>query len=82
MTHAALRTARNRAMMNIFEQQMWSTPDVRVVLVAVPDFFDAWERGVRSGNNMWMHVEDFIARKQRGEVDATTYILDKGDPWV
>ncbi|KAJ7648414.1 hypothetical protein B0H17DRAFT_1215680 [Mycena rosella] len=80
---AALYTAsRKKVNMVPFEQRMCSTPDVRVVLVGVPDFFDAWERGVRSRNDMWTHVEDFIARKQRGEIDPTTYILDKGDPWV
>ncbi|KAJ7918208.1 hypothetical protein B0H13DRAFT_1869686 [Mycena leptocephala] len=83
MFHPALRTvARNRASMDAFEQRMCSTPDARVVLVAVPNFFNTWERGVRSGNDMWTHVEDFIARKQRGEIDPTTYILDKGDSWV
>ncbi|KAJ7831385.1 hypothetical protein B0H14DRAFT_2804782 [Mycena olivaceomarginata] len=80
---AALYTAsRKKVNMVPFEQRMCSTPDVRVVLVGVPDFFDAWEREVRSGNDMWTHVEDFIARKQRGEIDPTTYILDKGDPWA
>ncbi|KAJ7722583.1 hypothetical protein B0H14DRAFT_3006306 [Mycena olivaceomarginata] len=80
---AALYTAsRKKVNMVPFEQRMCSTPDVRVVLVGVPDFFDAWEREVRSGNDMWTHVEDFIARKQRGEIDPTTYILDKGDPWL
>ncbi|KAJ7854146.1 hypothetical protein B0H14DRAFT_3865579 [Mycena olivaceomarginata] len=80
---AALYTAsRKKVNMVPFEQRMCSTPDVRVVLVGVPDFFDAWERGVRSGSDMWTHVEDFIARKQRGEIDSTTYILDKGDPWA
>ncbi|KAJ7886494.1 hypothetical protein B0H13DRAFT_1889213 [Mycena leptocephala] len=72
---------RNSAQMGMFQRTMRTTPDMRVVLTAVPDFFDAWERGVRSGNDMWTHVEHFIARKRRGEIDATNYILDK-DTWI
>jgi hypothetical protein len=73
---AALYTAsRKKVNMVPFEQRMCLTPDVRIVLVGVPDFFDAWERGVRSGNDMWTHVEDFIARKQRGEIDHRCFIV-------
>jgi hypothetical protein len=59
------------------EQRMCSTPDARVVLV-IPDFFDTWERGVKSGNDMWTHVEDFITRKQRGlggEIDRRCFLV-------
>ncbi|KAF7363041.1 hypothetical protein MVEN_00655900 [Mycena venus] len=79
---ALYNAALNKVNMEAFKRRMCSMPDVRVVLVGVPDFFDSWERGARSGNDMWTHVEDFIARKRRGEIDPTTYILDKGEPWV
>ncbi|KAJ6554304.1 hypothetical protein B0H19DRAFT_1262683 [Mycena capillaripes] len=82
MARRASATAkRNSAGMIMFQKTVRTTPDMRVVLTAAPDFFDAWERGVRSGNVMWTHVEHFIARKRRGEIEANEYILEE-DAWV
>ncbi|KAJ6454151.1 hypothetical protein C8R45DRAFT_1192116 [Mycena sanguinolenta] len=70
--------------MRTFELELRARPgaDARIVLTGAPDFFDAWERGARSGQDMWLCVEQFIARKRCGEIEQTTYVLDKGDRWV
>ncbi|KAJ6454164.1 hypothetical protein C8R45DRAFT_1038254 [Mycena sanguinolenta] len=72
------------ASMMSFELQLRTNPnaDGRVVLIGVPDFFDAWERGARRKQDMWVCVDQFIARKRTGEIEQTTYVLDKGGPWV
>ncbi|KAJ6582371.1 hypothetical protein B0H19DRAFT_1118189 [Mycena capillaripes] len=71
---ASIAVTRNGARMVMFQRMVRTTPDVRVVLMAVPDFFDAWERGVRSGNDMWTRVEQFIVRKRRGEIEGRCFL--------
>ncbi|KAF7346803.1 hypothetical protein MSAN_01819100 [Mycena sanguinolenta] len=80
-----LRIAKNRRYSRMvgFEMQLERSAyaDARIVLVSVPDFFEAWERGVRSGQDMWVCVEQFIASKRRGEREQNAYILVTGEPW-
>jgi hypothetical protein len=73
-----LAAARCRTRMTAFEQRISAMPDLRVVLVAVPDFYEAWELGVRSGHDMWTEVEAFIARKRRGELDGMCFCVHGG----
>ncbi|KAJ7925795.1 hypothetical protein B0H13DRAFT_1862879 [Mycena leptocephala] len=71
----SVSAARCRTGMMAFEHRMLAKPNVRVALVAVPDFYEAWEGGVRSGDDLWKQVEDFIAHKRLGEIDGMCFIL-------
>ncbi|KAJ7841413.1 hypothetical protein B0H13DRAFT_2365763 [Mycena leptocephala] len=56
-----------------------SRPDMRVVLMDLHYFYDGWERAAWTGDDLWARVDDFIARKHTGEIQATTYLLDVTD---
>jgi HJR/Mrr/RecB family endonuclease len=43
-------------------------PDARVVITNVPYFYGGWERAARNGYDLWARVDDFLARKRRGEI--------------
>ncbi|KAJ7181420.1 hypothetical protein C8R43DRAFT_1229314 [Mycena crocata] len=47
--------------------------------VATTDFtffpFEVWQRGLRGGKDKWTLVEDFIAKRVRGEIDRSSYII-------
>ncbi|KAJ6477885.1 hypothetical protein C8R47DRAFT_1139726 [Mycena vitilis] len=52
-------------------------PDARVVVTDLPYFYSGgWEKGAWSGDDLWVRVDDFIARKRRGEIPASSYLLE------
>ncbi|KAJ7159566.1 hypothetical protein C8R46DRAFT_1108606 [Mycena filopes] len=59
-----------------------TTPDPRVVLTNLPDFFEEWKRTARCGYDLWHRAEEFVARKRRGEIEASSYLLDDIIPRV
>ncbi|KAJ7808759.1 hypothetical protein B0H13DRAFT_2151097 [Mycena leptocephala] len=67
---------RMRKRMHAFARGLNAKPDARVVLVAEPHFYEEWTRGARSGFDMWVRVDAFIACKRRGEIEASDYIMD------
>ncbi|KAJ7857005.1 hypothetical protein B0H13DRAFT_1902426 [Mycena leptocephala] len=56
------------------ERAMTSAEMSRRVAQSAARAHRAWEYGARNGDDMWMHVEDFIARKRRAEIDAITQL--------
>ncbi|KAK7042786.1 hypothetical protein R3P38DRAFT_325628, partial [Favolaschia claudopus] len=50
--------------------------DPRVVLVTIPRFYDDWERGAWSGDDLWFRVDDFIAGKRRGIISDSTHVFE------
>ncbi|KAJ7166553.1 hypothetical protein C8R43DRAFT_986328 [Mycena crocata] len=49
------------------------TPDIRLVVIEPTNgFMDEWASG---GEDSWSRADDFIARKRRGEVEASCYHL-------
>ncbi|KAJ7038821.1 hypothetical protein C8F04DRAFT_1231925 [Mycena alexandri] len=64
-----LTPANSRARVEAFSYVL-TTPDPRVVVTNLPDFFDEWERTARCGYDLWMRADEFIARKRRGEIEG------------
>lgn len=64
-----------RFQMEAFADTVHAAPDARLVLVFESNFDDAWERGVKSGYDMWVRVREFIARKRRGEIEGRSFFL-------
>ncbi|KAJ7617701.1 hypothetical protein DFH06DRAFT_1342848 [Mycena polygramma] len=50
--------------------------DMRFVVATYADYYDDWETGARGGHDIWAHAEEFIARKRRGEVEASDHFLE------
>ncbi|KAJ7053557.1 hypothetical protein C8F01DRAFT_1329875 [Mycena amicta] len=50
-----------------------SVRDPRLVLSS----YESWFEGVVDGPNYWTVVEDFVARKRRGEVDASVFVAER-----
>ncbi|KAK7058055.1 hypothetical protein R3P38DRAFT_2681107 [Favolaschia claudopus] len=50
--------------------------DPRMVAIAVTDLFHDWVRQARGEDDYWGRAEAFIARKRRGDIDATRYLLE------
>ncbi|KAJ6559807.1 hypothetical protein B0H19DRAFT_1145834 [Mycena capillaripes] len=69
-----------RVQMEAFADEVHVAADARVVLVSESNFDNAWERGVKSGYDMWVRVSQFITRKRRGEIEASKYLLDDAAP--
>ncbi|KAJ7673708.1 hypothetical protein DFH06DRAFT_1173101 [Mycena polygramma] len=57
-------------------------PDARVVVTDLPYFYGGWEKGAWSGDDLWLRVDDFIARKRQGEIPASTYLLEDSLPYT
>ncbi|KAJ7678057.1 hypothetical protein DFH06DRAFT_565193 [Mycena polygramma] len=51
--------------------------DVRYVVAVCNDYWSDWEVGVRGGKDFWAAADEFIARKQRGEIEESCIILDE-----
>ncbi|KAJ7744104.1 hypothetical protein B0H16DRAFT_1727379 [Mycena metata] len=68
-------SARSKSRVDAFSRGI-ATPDLRIVLTLVPAFYEDWERGAWSGDDLWKRIDDFIARKRRGEIQASDYILN------
>jgi hypothetical protein len=64
-----LTRAPSRARVDAFSYVL-TTPDPRVVVTDVDYFYDGWEKGAWTGNDLWARVDDFIARKRRGEIEG------------
>ncbi|KAJ6476348.1 hypothetical protein C8R45DRAFT_377533 [Mycena sanguinolenta] len=52
------------------------TTDVRFVVSVIEDAWQDWEIGAQGGTDFWAADDDFVARKRRGEIDASCYLLD------
>ncbi|KAF7373255.1 hypothetical protein MSAN_00534400 [Mycena sanguinolenta] len=52
------------------------TTDVRFVVSGGGGYSNDWEVGARGGIDSWAAAEDFVARKRRGEIEASFYLLD------
>jgi hypothetical protein len=63
-----------RVLLNAFSD-MVTAPDARVVVTNVPYFYEGWEKGAWSGDDLWARVDDFIARKRRGEIEGMFFFL-------
>ncbi|KAJ7053570.1 hypothetical protein C8F01DRAFT_1260550 [Mycena amicta] len=50
-----------------------SVRDPRLVLSS----YESWFESVLDGPNYWTVVEDFVARKRRGEVDASVFLAER-----
>ncbi|KAF7363192.1 hypothetical protein MVEN_00671800 [Mycena venus] len=66
---------RSEQSIQAFEQRALAIADERLVLVSAP-FYEQWERGARTGRDMWIRVDEFIEAKRRGDIAAIKYILD------
>jgi hypothetical protein len=64
-----LTRAECRARVNAFSYVL-TRPDPRPVVTDVPYFYEGWERGAWSGDDLWARVDDFLARKRRGEIEG------------
>ncbi|KAJ7705461.1 hypothetical protein B0H17DRAFT_669126 [Mycena rosella] len=47
--------------------------DVRFVVCTSGNHCDEWEVGARGGTDFWAAADAFVARKRRGEIDASCY---------
>ncbi|KAK7045113.1 tyrosinase central domain-containing protein [Favolaschia claudopus] len=48
--------------------------DARIVVGLYDEYFDEWEAEARgSSTRIWAEAEDFVAKKQRGEIEATRF---------
>ncbi|KAF7354282.1 Tyrosinase central domain-containing protein [Mycena venus] len=56
-----------------------SITDMRFVVATYADYYADWELGARGKEDIWVRVEEFVARKRRGEVEASDYFLN-GSP--
>ncbi|KAJ6476350.1 hypothetical protein C8R45DRAFT_1009718 [Mycena sanguinolenta] len=52
------------------------TRNVRFVVSALGDIRKDWEVGARGNTDLWAAADEFIARKRRGEIEASCYLLD------
>ncbi|KAJ7633912.1 hypothetical protein DFH06DRAFT_1222057 [Mycena polygramma] len=52
-----------------------SIRDPRCVVMIVTDFEEDWNTGARGGADFWVRAEEFIARKRRGEIEGSCYLL-------
>lgn len=50
-----------------------TTPDPRVVVIGMAGFYDSWEKGGWTGNDLWVRADDFIARKRCGEIEGRSF---------
>ncbi|KAJ7611108.1 hypothetical protein DFH06DRAFT_1245586 [Mycena polygramma] len=52
--------------------------DVRFVICQLDlgDYWANWEAGARGFSDLWSQGDDFVARKRRGDIDATCYWLN------
>ncbi|KAJ6518752.1 hypothetical protein C8R45DRAFT_949139 [Mycena sanguinolenta] len=49
--------------------------DVRIVLTVIGDYWADWEVAARGGTDFWAAADEFVARKRRGEIAASSYML-------
>ncbi|KAJ7489305.1 hypothetical protein FB451DRAFT_686637 [Mycena latifolia] len=50
--------------------------DVRFVVGVFLNYWDDWEVGARGGTDFWVAADAFVARKRRGEIEASCYWLE------
>ncbi|KAJ7628149.1 hypothetical protein DFH06DRAFT_1480583 [Mycena polygramma] len=50
--------------------------DPRFVVATYADYYGEWETSARGGDDIWARAEEFIARKRRGEVEASDHFLE------
>ncbi|KAJ7830295.1 hypothetical protein B0H14DRAFT_1197785 [Mycena olivaceomarginata] len=50
--------------------------DIRFVIGQYNDYWGEWEAGARGRGDFWTRGDDFVARKRKGEIEATCYWLD------
>ncbi|KAK6980642.1 hypothetical protein R3P38DRAFT_3117484 [Favolaschia claudopus] len=69
-THSARQAAK-------FAELELSTSDFRVVvmMMGLEQFNEDWEMGVRGGDDFWHRADSFVARKRRGEIESSVYLL-------
>ncbi|KAJ7681832.1 hypothetical protein DFH06DRAFT_1159439 [Mycena polygramma] len=51
--------------------------DPRCVVMIITDFETEWNIGARGGADFWVRAEEFIARKRRGEIEGSCYLLQE-----
>nr|GAT52449.1 predicted protein [Mycena chlorophos] len=47
----------------------------RLVVTALPDYIEDWQRGVLSGDDYWARADALIAKRLSGEVDEKTLVF-------
>ncbi|KAF7373256.1 hypothetical protein MSAN_00534500 [Mycena sanguinolenta] len=52
------------------------TMDVRFVVSGAGSYSRDWEVGARGGTDFWAAADEFVARKRRGEIEASHFLLD------
>ncbi|KAF7331226.1 hypothetical protein MSAN_02441400 [Mycena sanguinolenta] len=58
------------------------TADVRFVVSGLGNYSSDWEVGARGGTDFWIAGDEFVARKRRGEIEASRYLLDHFQGYV
>ncbi|KAF7373258.1 hypothetical protein MSAN_00534700 [Mycena sanguinolenta] len=58
------------------------TADVRFVVSGLGSYSSDWEVGARGGTDFWIAGDEFVARKRRGEIEASRYLLDHFQGYV
>ncbi|KAJ6598353.1 hypothetical protein DFH09DRAFT_57007 [Mycena vulgaris] len=54
--------------------------DERFVVCVFGDYWADWEVGARGGTDFWAAADAFVAKKRRGEIQASCYLLERWDP--
>ncbi|KAJ6460826.1 hypothetical protein C8R47DRAFT_1202586 [Mycena vitilis] len=61
-----------------FAQSLTSNTDLRVVVMMMGmGFQQDWQLGICGGDDYWKRAEMFVARKRAGEIERTSYVLEK-----
>ncbi|KAJ7768252.1 hypothetical protein B0H16DRAFT_1882164 [Mycena metata] len=68
---------RSRAEKIVARHQSAGMTDVRFVLVICRNYWSDWEVGARGGVDFWAAAEAFVARKRRGEIEATCAVIEE-----
>ncbi|KAJ7464152.1 hypothetical protein FB451DRAFT_454654 [Mycena latifolia] len=53
-----------------------TVPDPRVVVTPLAEYRADWIKGAWGGDDMWARADEFLARKRRGEIPSTCFILE------
>ncbi|KAJ6531167.1 hypothetical protein B0H19DRAFT_471810 [Mycena capillaripes] len=48
-----------------------------VVMVMSTVMVDDWKTGAEGGDDFWVRADAFLARKRKGEIESTCYLLDE-----
>ncbi|KAJ6473403.1 hypothetical protein C8R47DRAFT_1324489 [Mycena vitilis] len=58
------------------DEQIPHVYDIRFVIGTYGDYWDDWVAGAKGFPDAWSKADDFVARKRKGEIEATRYWID------